>query len=445
MNAGRNNFQWKKTAAHRTADWRYFITKPDWNPNLPLSRASFDLAPFCVFSGGNQQPSPDTTHECFVPERDGYHVILGVWDVGDTANSFYNVIDAQFGGTNPEQPTTSLRDIGDINSGRTLRSGTEIKLRLFSAQGELTQYDIAMRIQNDEEGAPNRWPELLARRIHALNEPEITAGILNADGSVTPRAGRNDIFVPQSSNITRAEIDIDIPDMSALTIGASVSQTQYEVDAGERATILVSLAPSEEMNVSAELFKDGVLITSAALSQTRGGTLELGFSVTTFGRYDLIVKGETSLQEAAPQSSFTLEFNEKGMGTPVPPGETVTVYPAGRGSYVVGSNVTGFDGGEYRCTVATWCNSSPTYYAPGTGLAWETAWSRIATGTPPASEATMTYPEGRGDYDAGSLVLGQDGEKYRCIVAAWCNSGSDQYYVPGAGLAWQSAWSKIDD
>ena len=34
------------------------------------------------------------THKINVPtDRSGYHVILAVWDVADTANAFYNVID----------------------------------------------------------------------------------------------------------------------------------------------------------------------------------------------------------------------------------------------------------------------------------------------------------------------------------------------------------------
>ena len=38
--------------------------------------------------------SNNLTHKINVPtDRSGYHVILAVWDVADTANAFYNVID----------------------------------------------------------------------------------------------------------------------------------------------------------------------------------------------------------------------------------------------------------------------------------------------------------------------------------------------------------------
>ncbi|MGV2805610.1 chitin-binding protein, partial [Clostridium perfringens] len=40
---------------------------------------------------------------CNVPSRTGYQVILAVWEIADTGNAFYNVIDVNFtGGGNPD-------------------------------------------------------------------------------------------------------------------------------------------------------------------------------------------------------------------------------------------------------------------------------------------------------------------------------------------------------
>ncbi|WP_339265802.1 lytic polysaccharide monooxygenase [Paenibacillus sp. FSL R5-0470] len=101
ISAGQNTFTWKLTAAHSTASWKYYITKPDWNPNAALTRDSFDLTPFYSVNYGGVQP-PFTYSDTFnVPERSGYHVILAVWEVADTPNAFYNVIDVNFSGSNP--------------------------------------------------------------------------------------------------------------------------------------------------------------------------------------------------------------------------------------------------------------------------------------------------------------------------------------------------------
>ncbi|GEN86670.1 lytic polysaccharide monooxygenase [Oceanobacillus sp. FSL W8-0428] len=103
LNSGVNTFTWHLTAKHATTKWHYYITKPDWNPNQPLTRDQFELIPFYEVYDGGARPGEKVTHQVTIPERTGYHVILGVWDVYDTANAFYNVIDVNFGGegTNP--------------------------------------------------------------------------------------------------------------------------------------------------------------------------------------------------------------------------------------------------------------------------------------------------------------------------------------------------------
>ncbi|WP_068775848.1 lytic polysaccharide monooxygenase [Paenibacillus sp. FJAT-26967] len=110
INSGTNTFTWKLTAAHATTSWKYYITKPGWNPNAPLTRDSFDLNPFCSVDYKGKQPPFSYSDTCNVPARSGYQVILAVWEIADTANAFYNVIDVNFGGgsggpTDTQAPT----------------------------------------------------------------------------------------------------------------------------------------------------------------------------------------------------------------------------------------------------------------------------------------------------------------------------------------------------
>ncbi|AYA39130.1 lytic polysaccharide monooxygenase [Xenorhabdus nematophila] len=93
INKGINDFKWTLTARHSTTSWQFFITKPDWDPNKPLTRAQFDLNPFCEHFDNGKQPAQNVSLTCNVPERSGYHVILGVWTISDTNNAFYQVID----------------------------------------------------------------------------------------------------------------------------------------------------------------------------------------------------------------------------------------------------------------------------------------------------------------------------------------------------------------
>ncbi|MEX3617021.1 lytic polysaccharide monooxygenase [Paenibacillus glucanolyticus] len=129
MTSGTKNFTWIFTARHATTSYRYFITKPDWNPNAPLTRAQFDLTPFCTINGNGQQPPATLTHTCNVPQRDGYHVILGVWDIADTQNAWYIVIDAQFGAGDSIAPTVptnlAVSNVGTTTATLTWGASTD--------------------------------------------------------------------------------------------------------------------------------------------------------------------------------------------------------------------------------------------------------------------------------------------------------------------------------
>ncbi|MBU4682253.1 lytic polysaccharide monooxygenase [Cedecea davisae] len=93
---GKQDFTWTLTADHKTEKWRFFITKKDWDPSKKLTRAQFDLTnPICEQDGKGEIPGDVVTiKDCTIPaDYKGYHVILGVWDIADTGNAFYQVID----------------------------------------------------------------------------------------------------------------------------------------------------------------------------------------------------------------------------------------------------------------------------------------------------------------------------------------------------------------
>lgn len=122
MSSGPNTFTWKLTANHATASWKYYITKTNWNANAALTRDSFDLTPFCSVNYGGTQPPFSYSNSCNVPERSGYHIILAVWEVADTPNAFYNVIDVNFNGSNPVDTQAPTAPSSLISSVKTTNS-----------------------------------------------------------------------------------------------------------------------------------------------------------------------------------------------------------------------------------------------------------------------------------------------------------------------------------
>lgn len=92
IKTGVNKFTWEYTAPHSTTKWHYYMTKQGWNPEQPLARKDLELIGTVKHDGS--AASNNLTHTIIVPEnRSGYNVILAVWDVADTPNAFYNVID----------------------------------------------------------------------------------------------------------------------------------------------------------------------------------------------------------------------------------------------------------------------------------------------------------------------------------------------------------------
>lgn len=94
VNSAEVTFSWKVTAQHKTSQWRYFITRPDWDPSQPLTRLSFENRPFCQFIENGTMAPPIVNHTCKLPSgHTGYHIVLGVWDIADTDKAFYQAID----------------------------------------------------------------------------------------------------------------------------------------------------------------------------------------------------------------------------------------------------------------------------------------------------------------------------------------------------------------
>lgn len=114
------NITWSFTANHVTRRFNYFMTKENWNPQEVLSRAQFEDKPFNMVQNELQpfwqfadelKPANPTAHNFKLPNRKGYHVLLAVWEVADTGNAFYQVIDLNFEDDGsveqrPETPST---------------------------------------------------------------------------------------------------------------------------------------------------------------------------------------------------------------------------------------------------------------------------------------------------------------------------------------------------
>ena len=277
--AGYQTFEWTFTANHVSRDWRYFITKAGWNPAEPLSRDAFDLNPFCAYDGGMVRPPMVIQHNCYVPEREGYHVIMAVWDVGDTAASFFNAIDVNFAGDNvvttpsPEPEADPFTEVGLISGAIALESGDVISTLVYDDNGELPELSVSYEASGYLSG-PAAALEL-ARNINDANLGYY-AGDKDGDGFV-PVAGQNRIYT--DANIQNVEVRVDYAPEPEFVYELSVEADQVvEINDMGMTDVRFSISVNANSMVTATLY-DAIGDTVIGDSWSIGGQADLKLHV----------------------------------------------------------------------------------------------------------------------------------------------------------------------
>ncbi|HAS6346792.1 TPA: N-acetylglucosamine-binding protein GbpA [Vibrio vulnificus] len=381
IQAGPQNFEWTFTANHVTKDWKYYITKPDWNPNQPLARASFDLTPFCVIDGGMVQPPKRVSHSCNVPERQGYQVILAVWDVGDTAASFYNVIDVKFDGEGPSLPNWSQG--GQINPTMNLNVGDTVFTRVFDHNGENVAYRTTLTIDSQALTVANNWSHALATKINQT-QSDIASGQLNEQNQFVPVYGSNPIYLKQGSSLERVEIgykiETPVPEYDVTVSGLA---DEYLV---EDESVALQLTLDAVGDISAELtvynhHKEPLAFETVSMKDGDTQTVTLTLSKSEAGHHMLVSKVKDHNGNLQKQQSY--DFMLKEEQTPPPGNDYDFVFPQSLSSYTAGTKVLATDGHVYQCKpfpYSGYCiqwSQSATHYEPAVGSHWQMAWDKL--------------------------------------------------------------------
>lgn len=384
IKSGANEFTWTFTAAHASRDWRYYITKKDWDPNSPLTRDQFEAVPFCSYEGNYKQPPRQLTHLCNVPaDRAGYHVILGVWDVGDTPMSFYNVLDVMV--DNGDSTAIEWLDVGDINEIHNLGEGDKVIARVFSATNEITSLQTELLITSDDAGNASTWPKALAEKINQ-SQSWLQAGIIDQNGSITPSLGRNDIYTQAGSGIKRVELSyVKAPPKPANVTIDGVAK-MYHVENDE---VIINFSYHTDLAANVEVTLNKSYQTVAKLSQSvKPGysDFSLIYPNATDGHYNLTVstQGENG---SHTQQGFHIHIHGDDNGepdVPVAPVEAEYSFPQSLASYKAGTVVFQPKTGKlYECKQWPYNGYCVQYspgsnqYEPGVGLYWNMAWKEL--------------------------------------------------------------------
>ena len=147
---------------------------------------------------------------------------------------------------------------------------------------------------------------------------------------------------------------------------ADLENVEMTVEAGQESRTLWPFFLAQRVNASTAMVRVGALTGDGGVEPTQ---VLNGNRVFTNSLQPLSFVIDKEVPDGGPDG------NPDSDNSPV-----AFTYPEGIGSYQPGIVVRGTTGDLFQCKpfpYSGWCNQAPFYYAPGTGLAWEQAWSRI--------------------------------------------------------------------
>lgn len=392
IKSGKNNFVWHHSAPHRTTNWRYYITKQNWDQNKPLTRSDFESKPFCQIDGNGATPAVQVTHSCNVPDRTGYQVIYAVWEIADTANSFYQAIDVDFGGASDETENESLwtTQLAGQLSGKDLHAGDKVIAHFFNASGEVHSLQTELTIASEAQGKSSQWSYDLAEAINTAHQGKLRAGVKGSDGNITPLHGVNQVYVPkdstvQSVTLTYAESQSDDIVEESLSV-TNVNATKI---ANGKATVTFNATARGKMHLTATV-NDHAGTQKGSIQQTidnRSLTVSIPLTNVQAGHHMLRYSASNAQGATLSQGVIDLMLEESTVQpdpTPAPAGNYDYTFPDNLKSYKAGTKVMQPKNGKvYQCRpfpYSGYCvqwSQYATQFEPGTGSDWAMAWTEV--------------------------------------------------------------------
>lgn len=381
--SGAIDFGWHYAAGHNTTRWEYFITRSDWNPNLPLTRAAFDPGPFCTVQWNATPPfdKPEGSsgpgkelHHCQLPaDRRGDHVIYAIWTVDNTANAFYNVVDVTIG-DGGEEPGPQWDEVGRVQPQRELSIGDQVTARAFVAGVENPGFSTTLKIASAEQGQPANWSYALAKQIN-LTQTQVKAGLRDSQGEIMPNLGSNTLFAKPASGISSFELAYDLKPIDEAYLQIQGLKPDYPLSEG-KATLDFQVLASQQLDVRASLYDSEHKQVGTTGQAVDAGTTSLQLNVQgTAGKHLLKLIGTSKQGRTVLQDEREVQLSAADSG-----GYDFS-FPEEIGQYSAGTRVLQVKNGKvYECQPFPYegfCRQySPTAngFEPGVGSDWRTAW-----------------------------------------------------------------------
>lgn len=389
---------WKYTAPHSTTKWHYYMTKQGWDQNGPLDRGDLELITEVQHDGSKAITNPD--HTINIPaNRSGYHVILAVWDVADTVNAFYNVIDVNVVGEGVVDTTPPSIPV-DLMVDAVTTMSANLDWADSADDSGVVRYEV---YRNGALVATTSDSEFTDANLAPSTAYEYSIAALDPSGNTSAASSALQIFT-----LDRTAVD---------TVAPTVPEFLHSMGTTENSVKLMWLASSDDSAaVTYIVERDGVEFARTGMRMLTDTGLTAGATYTYTVR---AVDPSGNISEAsnqlviatkAPAAPVAPEPNPEPIPEPTPaPVPNGNWNPAG--SYAAGDTVT-YNGVTYRAVQSHTGVGDPNWItAPSL---WTIVGSASETAPQPAPEPEVT-PEpapqpaagawsATGTYSAGDRV-----------------------------------------
>lgn len=257
MQSGKNTFDWTLTAPHRTSEFKYYITKKGWDPNKAITRD--DLEEIARIDGNNEIPEPSVSHTINIPsDRDGYHVILGVWEVADTSNAFYQVIDVDLNNDNVVEDTEAPTAPVNLTSNTQTSNSISLNWNESSDNVGVHHYDI---YRNNVKVGSSKTTDFTDINLKANTEYTYIVKAIDNSGNESL----------ESNKITIKTKELPLVDTEAPTAPKnlhSMGETESSID-------LHWMESSDNVAIDKyKIYRDGILIHTTSTNRFKDTNLK---------------------------------------------------------------------------------------------------------------------------------------------------------------------------
>jgi len=403
---------WKYTAPHSTAKWHYYMTKPGWDPNGPLDRNDLELILEVQHDGSKANSNPD--HTLTIPgNRSGYHVILAVWDIADTVNAFYNVVDVDVVGEGIPDTTPPTNT---VNLQTTSVSATSVNFTWTESTDDsgVVRYDV---YRDGRLVGSSSIAEFSNTGLSPSMDYQFTVVAVDASGNRS---------IPSDVLTVTTDVASEVDDQAPTAPGYlhSMGKTTQSV------SLMWNASDDSSGDVRYQVFRDGLQFANTELTMLMDTNREPG----TAYQYLVVAVDETGNRSAASnQLTVTTDAAETTETAPEP--ETaLESQPVESGtwdrfaSYTVGDTVTHADSIYEAVQSHTGNGDSNWIYAPSLWVAvTKDSTPHVDQGSAPKAEI-QTWSV-TGTYAAGDRVS-NSGLIYEAVQSHTGNGDPNWIYAP---------------